>query len=227
MDDTLGNGTISEQLGDARSSRIYKTVAILLVLIVIMVSGFVYKILSPRVLTETELRINGAIVFNSPRSLGEFNLINEKGLAVNQELLKGQWSLFFFGFTNCGYICPMTMAELQRFYGMLDESDRRSINIYLVSLDPSRDSPSAMQAYVTGFNENFKGLTGDFVQLRSLAGKVNLPMQKVTQADGSYDIDHGSNIALINPDGHYHGFFKSPIDPAKMKLAYRSIKAVY
>jgi protein SCO1/2 len=32
---------------------------------------------------------------------------------------------------------------------------------------------------------------------------------------------------LINPRGDFHGFFKAPLDVAKLKVTYRSVRAVW
>jgi protein SCO1/2 len=49
----------------------------------------------------------------------------------------------------------------------------------------------------------------------------------VMDEDGSYQVDHSSNIVLINPRGDYHGFFRAPLDLAKMKVTYRSARFIW
>ncbi len=40
-------------------------------------------------------------------------------------------------------------------------------------------------------------------------------------------VDHSANVVLINPRGDYHGFFKTPLDLAKMKVTYRSARTLW
>jgi protein SCO1/2 len=42
-----------------------------------------------------------------------------------------------------------------------------------------------------------------------------------------YQVDHSANVVLINPRGHYHGFFKAPLDLAKMKVTYRAARELW
>jgi protein SCO1/2 len=42
-----------------------------------------------------------------------------------------------------------------------------------------------------------------------------------------YQVDHSANVVLINPRGHYHGFFKAPLDLAKMKVTYRAARYLW
>ena len=45
----------------------------------------------------------------------------------------------------------------------------------------------------------------------------------IDSKDKNYDMDHSMNLALINPGGQYHGFFKTPHDPKMMAEALTSI----
>lgn len=189
---------------------------------VLVVAGVVHKLLSPRVMTQSELQLNGAIVFDKPRRFDDFELLDQNGETFTKEDLTGQWSLLFFGFTHCPDICPTTMADMARLKQNLPADIAEQTQGVLVSLDPARDTPELLKDYVAYFDPEFVGVTGDFLQIRRFANQVNVAFTKVTQGD-DYTVDHSGNIVLINPYGDYHGFFKPPFELAKLKATYSSI----
>ncbi|MGL6162249.1 SCO family protein [Microbulbifer sp.] len=204
------------------------TVAVLVLFMLAVLAGFLHKLNQPRVITDSELRANGAVKLERPRILDEFELLADSGgVFRTAEDLGGRWTLVFFGFTHCPDICPTTLATLDSFYQSLDEETRADTDILLVSVDPKRDTPEKLHDYVRYFNEDFRGVTGEFLDLKRFANQLNVPFNKVPLEDGQYTIDHGSQVVLINPRGHYHAFFSAPLDPAKMKLTYRSMRATF
>ena len=211
----------------AQKRGILLTVGVLVLFIIAVLAGFLNKMNQPRVITDSELRANGAIKLERPRILDEFELIADSGNPFKTTQLAGRWTLVFFGFTHCPDVCPTTLSTLNNFYQTLDEDTRANTDILLVSVDPQRDKPQQLQEYVRYFNPDFYGVTGEFISLKRFANQLNVPFNKVPLEDGDYTVDHGSQVVLINPRGHYHGFFKAPLDPAKMKLTYRSMRATY
>ena len=206
---------------------IYLTVIVMVLFMLAVLAGFVNKMGQPRVITDSELRANGAIKLERPRILDDFQLIADSGNSFHTSQLAGRWTLVFFGFTHCPDVCPTTLATLNSFYQTLDEDTRKDTDVLLVSVDPQRDEPEKLRDYVRYFNPEFAGVTGEFLNLKRFANQLNVPFNKVPLEDGSYTVDHGSQVVLINPRGHYHGFFKAPLDPAKMKLTYRSMRATF
>ena len=194
-----------------------------LVFITLLLTLLVNKLTTPRVMTADELRLNGAVVFETPRRFDDFALRNQKGEPFTREDFVGQWSLVFFGFTHCPDICPTTMAELDRLVGKLPDDIAENTQVVLVSLDPARDTPEVLSEYVGYFDPEFIGVTGDFLTLRRFANQVNVAFNKVTIGD-DYTVDHSGNIVLINPRGDYHGFFNPPFELAKLKATYSSIQ---
>lgn len=213
---------MSEVAVDNSRRNIRFTVIVLVVLMLLMVATVVHKLLSPRVITDEELRINGLYVLDMPRQLKSFNLKTHKDKPFSQSDLKGKWSLVFFGFTHCPDICPTTLALLNKLTTGLSGDIFDQTQVVLVTADPARDTVAKMAEYVPFFNSEFIGLTGEFITIKRLANQLNVPFVKVTQGD-DYTIDHGGQVVLINPKGDYHGFFSTPLDLAKMKLTYQSL----
>jgi protein SCO1 len=211
----------------SQSRNIKLTVAGLLALITLMVAGFVHKISLPRVMTTSEMKLNGLYLLDTPRDIGEFALVDHHGKPFDPERLKGQWSLVFFGFTFCPDICPTTMAFLNDFMAALEGTEAQDTQVVMVSVDPARDTVEKLASYVPYFNPDFIGVTGEFLDIHRFATALNTPFRKVMGEGDNYQVDHSANVVLINPKGHYHGFFKAPLNLAKMKLTYRSARALW
>ena len=97
----------------------------------------------------------------------------------------------------------------------------------MVSVDPARDDVAVLSQYVPYFNPDFTGVTGDFLDIHRFATALNTPFRKVPGQGENYQVDHSANLVLINPRGDYHGFFRAPLDLAKLKVTYRSVRAVW
>ena len=211
----------------AQSRNIKITVAAILVFITVIVGGFVYRIQQPRVMTATEMKVNGLYLLETPRNFGEINLVDHHDEAFTRDRLEGGWTLVFFGFTHCPDICPTTMAFLDKFMGELEGTEVEDTQVVLVTVDPARDTVELLAEYVPYFNDEFLGVTGEFLDVHRFATALNTPFRKVPGQDENYQVDHSANVVLINPRGDYHGFFKAPLDQAKMKVTYRSARVMW
>ncbi len=211
----------------SQSRNIKLTIAGLLLFITVIVAGFVYRVSLPRIMTASEMSANGLYLLETPRNIGEFDLIDHHGNPFNPGRLEGQWTLVFFGFTHCPDICPTTMTFLNTFLESLEGTEAQDPQVVMVSVDPARDTVQQLADYVPYFNPDFTGVTGEFLDIHRFATKLNTPFRKVMDEDGSYQVDHSSNIVLINPRGDYHGFFRAPLDLAKMKVTYRSARFIW
>lgn len=215
-----------EEVGISKQRRgIRYTVLAILIFITLVMGLFLNKITTPRVLNAMELRANGTFVFEQPRIFKDFQLLDQKGNPFSLADLKGHWSLVFFGFTSCPDVCPATLSVLKTVKAQLNPDVAEQTRFILVTVDPARDTAEQLDTYMAYFDEDFIGLTGEFLEIKRLATQLNMAFTKVRtgpQVD-DYTVDHSANIAIINPYGHYHGFIKSPPDMARIKLTLQSI----
>jgi protein SCO1/2 len=210
-----------------KQNKIWLTVGLVLVFVAIIVTGFVHRIQQPRIMSASEMRANGLFLFETPRDPGDFALLDHMGQSFTPERLEGQWTLLFFGFTHCPDICPTTMSFLADLKGQLASTEADDTQVVMVSVDPARDTVEALAGYVPYFHPEFVGVTGEFMDILSFTRKFNAPFRKVTNEDGSYTVDHSANVVLVNPKGDFHGFFRAPLDMAKMKVTYRSARHLW
>jgi protein SCO1/2 len=116
------------------------------------------------------------------------------------------------------------MAVIKRWYEQeLDPKLREQTKVYLVTVDPARDTPEQLKPYVDYFNPAFIGLTGEFLDLHRFATALNVPFAKVAGSDENYMIDHGASVAIISPDGYFSGFWKPPITVEKLSTTFPDI----
>lgn len=202
------------------------TIGLLLAFILLVLIGFVHKMLTPRHLSNIELQMNGLIVFDQPRRFADIDLVDHQGKVFDRSRLQGKWSLLFFGYTHCPDICPTTLADLNRWYQTLEPKWQQQIQVVLVTVDPARDTSEVLAKYVPYFNPEFIGVTGEFLPIKRFANQLNVAFNKVVQGD-DYTMDHSGHVALINPKGDYQGFFKPPFDPHKMTLTLTSVATYF
>ena len=153
---------------------------------------------------------------------GPFTLIDQTGKTVTDQDFRGRYMLVFFGFTHCPDICP---AELQVMSASLDalgpKADRSSP--IFITLDPERDTPEAMGAYVKNFGPRFVGLTGSPEQIAAAAKAYRVAYSKFQQdkTSSDYSIDHSALVYLMGKDGEYITHFAYGTPAAKMTETLR------
>ena len=210
----------------AQASGIKRTVIVVLAFIVLIVVGFILRIFQPTILSPAEMQANGTMVFQQPRQVTDFSLVDHTGAPFTRESGTGQWTLVFCGFTCCPDICPTTMVELNQFMQLIEGTEvEDQFQVVMVTVDPGRDSVEQLASYVPFFNPDFLGVTGEFLDIHRFATELNTPFRRVPGGGENYQMDHSANIVLINPRGDYHGFVKAPLDLPKMKLTLRSMVA--
>ena len=201
-----------------------RTVSIIVAFGLFLIVAFIYtNSKKDPVASFEELREQGAILYPVPRFLPEIDLIDDSKTPITAESFKGKWSVLFFGFTYCPDVCPTTMAVLKRWYEVLDPALREQTTVYLVTVDPARDTPEKLKPYVDYFHPEFVGITGEFLDLHRFATALNVPFAKVPGSDENYLVDHGSLVAIISPDGYFSGFWKAPITAETLSITYPQI----
>lgn len=140
-----------------------------------------------------------------------FVLQTHEGTQADETIFEGQWDLVFFGFTQCPDICPLTLKVLQTARAELGRRGFAPLpRIVLVSVDPERDTPEQLAAYIQAFGENNLGLTGDVAELRKLADGIGIFFEKRGSDGDRYLVDHSSVVLVIDPQGRFHALFSSP-----------------
>lgn len=151
-------------------------------------------------------------VLPKPRTIAPFSLSDNNNRAFTNKDLLGHWSMLFFGFTHCHYICPTSMAELRDAYTLLKDKKIKLPKVVFISVDPERDSIERLNTFIYGFNPLFMGARGDQDAIKNLTGDLKVLYVKEKPKDGStnYTIAHSSSILLVNPDGKFVALISMP-----------------
>ena len=196
------------------------TILSCLVVIVMSVSLYVNKMTTKVVLNNEQLKDLGLYLIEPARNMGSYSLTDTNQNEFQIKDFEGKWNVLFFGFTFCPDICPITMSMLSSLEKEMSKEELDRIKIFMVTVDPERDSPEHLKRYLENFSKNFTGLTGGLDQIYNFATRVNAPFNPVSSSpDPYYTVDHTGSIVLINPKGLYAGFFRAPHDQEKIKKA--------
>ncbi|HEV7437303.1 MAG TPA: SCO family protein [Pseudorhizobium sp.] len=140
-----------------------------------------------------------------------FQLVNQNGETVTEQDVLGKPSAWFYGFTHCPDVCPAALAEMAQVLQELGP-DADKLQVFFVSVDPARDTPSLLKDYVAYFDERIVALTGDEPQLRQMTKDRYIHYKKVGDGD-AYDMDHTAGIQLVRADGRFFGTMDSHEPP--------------
>ncbi|HEU4670602.1 MAG TPA: SCO family protein [Dyella sp.] len=132
----------------------------------------------------------------------DFHLVNDEGKPVTGADYRGKVTLLYFGYTHCPDVCPLTLAHLhvvmQRLGALADGA-----RILFVSVDPTRDTPAVMHAYVNAFDKRAVGLTGSAGEVESLVKRYRASFSREPdKGDGNYEVSHSSAIYVFDAQGH-------------------------
>jgi protein SCO1/2 len=127
-----------------------------------------------------------------PRSLDEF---------------KGKVVFVFFGFTQCPDVCPTTMAELAEVRRRLG-ADGNKVQGVFVTVDPDRDTPEVLKAYLGNLDKDFIGLRGSKEETDAASREFKVFYQKVPTQGDQYTIDHTAGGYLFDPAGRVRLFVR-------------------
>jgi len=194
-----------------------------------------------------QLKLEGAMVLSPPKVLSKFTLKQRDLGEFTTENTKGEWSLFFFGYTHCPDVCPtelFMLSEMMRAIEKNPDSVVKAPQVVFVSVDPQRDSPDSLQEYAGYYHPSFLGVTGEQEMVDGLSRSMGAIYERVYYLNGkqlmideeeeipeglenSYLINHSASIFLLNPDGEMHAIFSTPHNPDVMVRDLATIQRVW
>ncbi len=114
---------------------------------------------------------------------------------------KGKLAVVFFGYTQCPDVCPTTMAELAQVKKALGPDGERVQGVF-ITIDPERDTPELLKAYMAGFDPSFIALRGTPEQTAATAKDFKVFYAKVPgKSEGSYTMDHTAGSYIFDTTG--------------------------
>ena len=170
--------------------------------------------------------VTTATLLVPPRPLPPLALVDQNNQPFGADRLRGAWSFVFFGFTSCPDVCPVTMSALAQTRKLLaDLPEPSRPRVVMISVDPERDTPERLAAYVKGFDPAFVGATGTKPAIDELAQRMGVLVATRPLDGDAYTVDHTTSLFLVGPDGALRALFSAPHEPDKIAADYRRIAA--
>ena len=150
------------------------------------------------------------IVFDDPQKIDTVQLVDQRGEEFDVERLQNRWSLIYFGFTNCPDLCPLTLTQFAKLDEELGIEPIPPIQYIFVSVDPDRDTPDQLGAYVEFFLPELIGVTGNSVDLENFASQLAVGFKAHSDKGENYPVDHSNAILLVNPAAEFQAVLTAP-----------------
>ena len=148
---------------------------------------------------------------------GPFSLTDQNGQPRTDADFRGKYMLIFFGYTYCPDVCPTTLAVEAAALDKMGEAANKIAPIF-VSVDPKRDTPDKLKAYLGAFSPRLIGLTGTDAEVAAAAKayKVYYKIHPDPTGGGNYTVDHSGIIYLMDPNGKFVAHYDLESSPDKM-----------
>ena len=194
--------------------------------IVIFLSVYsVWRISQPRVLSVDEMKVNGFYKYGNNEELRDFKLVDHGGAEfTKKDFQNKKLNFLYFGYTSCPTECPVMMSVMRQLYEKIETEE---VAYYLVSFDPEIDTLDRLKAYVTAFNPEFMGLTGEMPEVVKLG--YQLGVEKLAPMENHMNqriIDHTNHLIVVNSDAEVLGIFKGQFESSAMALVVKSLLTI-
>lgn len=181
-------------------------------------------------------------VFEPPRTMPRFSLIDQKGKPFDNSRLANHWNIAMIGFTYCPDVCPTTVSNVAAFFNRLgDQSGGEKIPRFIFfSVDPFRDTPDVLSNYVEYYNEDFIGVTGEPQDILDLVKALGLFYAYTDPKDNhmlddvlmqpaleEYGVMHSTRLLFISPAGKLVASMAWPYTSASILAFYQKLQKYY
>lgn len=132
----------------------------------------------------------------------QFELTDVDGNPFQLRDLDDQVVIVFFGYTSCPDVCPVTLTDFMRIRSQLGKNEDK-VSFVFITVDPERDTPDRMKRYLTNFDSEIIGLTGQPEDLAQVWASYGVYQEKSSlSSEENYLVDHSSRIYIIDQDGN-------------------------
>jgi protein SCO1/2 len=159
--------------------------------------------------------------------IGNFSFLNQDGIVITQQDVKGKVFIAEYFFTTCGTICPIMNVQMQRIHKVYQGNN--TVRILSFTVDPKVDTVAQMKRYAEAHGADAKSwffLTGTQEKLYELARKsffVLKPAETENQGDVGSDFIHTNNFVLVDKEmrirGYYDGTNSKEVDNLIVDIA--------
>ena len=138
----------------------------------------------------------------------DFAINDHNGQARRLADFAGKVVVVFFGYTQCPDVCPTTLTELVEVKRLLGKDGGRLQPLF-ITVDPQRDTPEMLKAYMANFDPGFLALCPTPEQLADVATSFKVYYKKVgDEKSASYTMDHSAGSYVFDPKGRVRLFVR-------------------
>lgn len=131
----------------------------------------------------------------------DFQLTRHTGERMQLSDYRGKLVTLYFGYTFCPDACPTAMSALARAMKRLG-AKADQVQVFMVTVDPERDTAEVLGQYVTHFDPRFIGLVGTPAEIAAAAATFDIFYQKNASTSASgYLVDHTTSITVVDREG--------------------------
>ena len=146
-----------------------------------------------------------------------FTLVTHERQPVTDKSFRGHWLLVFFGYTSCPDVCPTTLATLTEAFARLGP-DAQKLRGLFITLDPKRDTPELLGAYMANFSPRITAATGTDAQVAEAtrAFRVRYEIEGDVKM-GRYTVSHPVALMLFDPQGRFVSLIPGGVSAADVE----------
>lgn len=128
-----------------------------------------------------------------------FKLKDPQGNEITLSSFRGSMPMVFFGFTQCPAICPTTLARAVQIKKLMGK-DADFLQVIFITLDPERDTPQVLDAYVKAFDPSFVALSGTLEETAQTAKEFGVFYEKIPSGE-TYTLSHTATSFVYDSRG--------------------------
>ncbi|KAJ1289464.1 hypothetical protein BS78_02G166300 [Paspalum vaginatum] len=136
---------------------------------------------------------------NRPAIGGPFKLYDTENNVVTESKLLGNWTLMYFGYTSCPDVSPAEVQKMVDVIKLLESKYDTKITPLFITIDPQRDSPAQLKAYLSEFDPRIVGLTGPISAVRQISQEYRVFFKRVEEVGQDYLVESSHNMYLLDP----------------------------
>lgn len=193
----------------------YKSFAIVLLVLSIVIISIFYQILKPREVLPIfqPAQVNEELVDSTIQhvrkyhTIADFSLINQNGKTITQETYKNKIYVADFFFTTCQTICPIMTDHMVILQNQLKLDPEVMLLSHTVT--PKIDSVAQLKKYALEkgvLDAKWNLVTGDKKEIYQLARKSYLAVKSMGDG-GEYDMIHTENFILVDQKKRIRGYY--------------------
>lgn len=151
---------------------------------------------------------------------GPFSLTDQDGKPVRDSDFAGRYRIVYFGYSYCPDICPVDVQKLMRGLAAFEKTDPArgaKVQPMFITVDPARDTPAVLKAFVSRYHPRLIGLTGSEAALAEARAVFQVEAGQVAETpEGAPLYAHGSFIYLVGRDGVVKSLLPPILSPERI-----------